>query len=104
MSGVCPDFCRSGARTAGWSASSSGSLDSRILAAVERSSTAIGELSARVNSLVDEIERVSTKAEAVDRRTTVRCFECGSTSHRVHECPQKKAKEKADKDKADKEK
>ena len=97
--------CASQASTAiGSSASSPGGLDSRILAAVERSSTAIGELSARVNSLVDEIERVSTKVEAVDRRTTVRCFECGSTSHRVHECPQKKAKETADKDKADKEK
>ena len=66
---------------------------SRILASVEKTGQSVSTMSARVSSLADEVERIGTQLEIVDRRTTVKCFECGSTKHRVQDCPQKKARE-----------
>ena len=60
---------------------------------MEKTGQSVSTMSARVSSLADEVERIGTQLEIVDRRTTVKCFECGSTKHRVQDCPQKKARD-----------
>ena len=85
----------------GSSVSSGGSDLSKILAAVERSTASVEEVGSRVSVLADEVSALWKQVDAVDKRTTPRCHECGSTSHRVRDCP--KRKDKDEKDKAAKE-